>query len=77
MDSDLTIHHNEMVKKKLFEMSKRGEITKLVQEYLNLDTPCTQEFYMLPKIHKGILPPPWRPIISANGSPTEQKASLT
>jgi hypothetical protein len=27
---------------------------------------------MLPKTHKGINPPPGRPIVSANGGPTEK-----
>ena len=61
-----------MVKKQLFDMTTRGEITKKVRDYLLLDTPRTPEFYMLPKIHKGIIPPPGRPIISANSSPTER-----
>ena len=31
---------------------------------------------MLPKIHKGVIPPPGRPIISGNGSPTEKISQL-
>ena len=70
--SDLTVKHNEIVKTQLENMIKRGEITKSVCNYLTVDNPRTPEFYMLPKIHKSTLPPPGRPIISANGSPTER-----
>ena len=72
MNSDRTVPHNEMVKKQLFDMTTRGEITKSVRDYLILDTPRNPEFYMLPKIHKSTTPPPGRPIISANSSPTER-----
>ena len=72
MNSDLTNSHNDIVKRQLRGMTARGEITKSVEQYLTLDTARTPEFDMLPKIHKGIIPPPGRPIISANNSPTER-----
>ena len=53
-------------------MTKRGEITKSVCDFLMSDSPRTPEFYMVPKIHKETLPPPGRQIISANNSPTER-----
>jgi hypothetical protein len=36
----------------------------------------TAKFYLLPKIHKGINPPPGRPIVSANGCPIERISQL-
>ena len=32
--------------------------------------------YLLPKIHKGKIPPPARPILSSNGSPTEKMSQF-
>ena len=53
------------------DMYQNGEIDESVQKYLMHDTHRTPQLYLLPKIHKGINPPPGRPIISANGCPTE------
>ena len=72
MNSDLTASHNEIVKTQLQNMTKQGEITKSVCDFLTYDSPRTPEFYMLPKIHKGTVRLPGRPIISANNSPTER-----
>ena len=53
------------------DMFQNGEIDESVQKYLMHDTYRTPQLYLLPKIHKGKNPPPGRPIISANGCPTE------
>ena len=53
------------------DMYQNGEIKEKVQKYLMYDTYRAPQLYLLPKIHKGINPPPGRPIISANGCPTE------
>jgi hypothetical protein len=57
-------------------MFSDGELDFTVVNYLH-DKECkTANFYMLPKIHKGVNPPPGRPIISANGCPTEKISKL-
>jgi hypothetical protein len=49
-----------------------GEIDKTVKRYFT-DNKCkTARMYFLPKIHKGISPPPFRPVFSGNGCPTEK-----
>ena len=46
------------IKKQLDMMYQRGEITKKVKDFQNLENPRTSELYLLPKIHKNIHPPP-------------------
>ena len=53
-------------------MLSNGEIDITVYNHLVNREAKTPNLYFLPKIHKGIVPPPGRPIMSANGCPTEK-----
>ncbi len=69
---NLTKKFNAEVKSVLDDLHQLGEIGKKCHKYLYVENPRTPLFYLLPKIHKGITPPPGRPILSANDSPTER-----
>ena len=71
-DTDLTASHSEQITRTLQQMQDLGEISTKCFKYLTGFKPRTARFYMLPKIHKGVNPPPGRPIISGNNSPTER-----
>ena len=51
------------------EMQDQGHISEKNMAYLIDDQPKAGQFYLLPKIHKA--GNPGRPIVSANGHPTE------
>ena len=72
VDFDLTDKHSDLVRTKVNDMLNSGEISPKCANYLVIDNPRTANFYLLPKIHKGKLPPPGRPIVSANECPTER-----
>ena len=72
VDHDLTHEHNCKVTDVIKEMQKRGEIHPQTAEYLINESPRTAVLYLLPKNHKNKIPPPGRPIISANECPTER-----
>ncbi|CAH2283132.1 Hypothetical predicted protein, partial [Pelobates cultripes] len=61
-------------KKKLYEILdegfKKGIIDKDEFDYLFISSPKTAVFYYLPKVHKSLISPPGRPIISGIGSMT-------
>ncbi len=63
---------NIEVHKTVDAMIDNGSISDEVTHYLKIDKPKNPSFYLLLKIHKNILPPPGRPILSANDSPTER-----
>ena len=57
-------------------MLQRGQITQNTCNYLTTDIYRTQQFYLLPKIHKDPLNPPGRPIVSCSGGPTGKNSQL-
>jgi hypothetical protein len=76
VENDLTEKHRSEVQTYIDKMYTDGELDISVVNYL-YDHECrTAQLYLLPKIHKGINPPPGRPIVSANGCPTENISQL-
>ena len=69
---NLTSLHNSQVQSTLAELLENNCINKKMHDYLYIKEPRVPAFYLLPKIHKGIVPPPGRPILSANECPTER-----
>ena len=69
--TDLTEKHHNEILSILDALRKEGQICKSTFDRLLNHRLKTAELYLLPKIHKGTLPPPGRPIVSANGCPTE------
>ena len=72
LDKDISNIHIENIHSQLNQMLNNGEISTKCHKYLTGTKYRTARFYMLPKIHKGLTPPPGRPIISGNNSPTER-----
>ena len=72
IDLDLTAQRTQEINSFLLEMLQKEEINVSVYNYLALKECRTSILYLLPKIHKGISPPPGRPIVSAINSPTER-----
>ena len=76
VDEDLTPKHRAEVLNHIDKMYDKGELDISVVNYLRDQETKTARFYLLPKIHKGQTPPPGRPIVSANGCPTERISQL-
>ena len=71
-EENLTHIHNTLITEQVSSMVTSKEISQKTADYLILETPRTPNFYLLPKIHKNKIPPPGRPIVSANGCPSER-----
>ena len=71
-ETDLTGEVINRVNLYVNNMLQRGQISQNTSKYLTTDIDRTQQFYLLPKIHKDIQNPPGRPIVSGSGGPTEK-----
>ena len=70
LEVDPTIDFNIEIQKDIDLMLHQEIITDKLHQILSTDNPRTSNFYILPKIHKKGCP--GRPILSANGCPTEK-----
>ena len=70
LKSDPTNSIANEIRSALSDMTEKGYIDNDTCKYLMPENPAPGRFYLLPKLHKeGI---PGRPIVSANGHPTEK-----
>ncbi len=67
-----TPHHNKVITDFLNRLYDAEDISSQTLDYLVNTKPRTSLLYTQPKIHKGVLPPPCRPIVSGNNSPSER-----
>ena len=70
LDHDPTLEYAKQVSDVVGEMLTEGLISEKIFNYLLVDQPKAGRFYLLHKIHKA--GNPGRPIVSANGHPTEK-----
>ena len=70
LDHDPTHEFAKKVADAISEMRNGNHISEKNAVYLTVDQPKPGRFYLLPKIHKA--GNPGRPIVSANGHPTEK-----
>ena len=71
-EKDLTLEHHSLVQELILEMFNKKIISEQTYKFLSTGGKRTSIFYLLPKIHKNLLNPPGRPIVSAVDSPTER-----
>ena len=71
-EKDLTIEHYSLVQELILEMFNKKIISEQTYKFLSTGGKRTSIFYLLPKIHKNLLNPPGRPIVSSVDCPTER-----
>ncbi|XP_054272548.1 uncharacterized protein LOC128992830 [Macrosteles quadrilineatus] len=75
LKEDPTIKYTAELKEIIYKHSKSNNISPETTNLLIPEEPICPKIYILPKIHKGITPPPGRPIVSGCGSLTERISS--
>ena len=76
LDTDPTESNNDKINCLITSLRIKEEISKTLERKLRSSEARTPELYLLPKIHKNQNPVPGRPIVSANGCPTEKISAL-
>ena len=66
-----------MIRSLVFEAESLGWILPTEAAFLINTNPQVPYFYILPKIHKGVIPPPGRPIVSGINSVLEPLSKFT
>ena len=74
--TDLSSTYKDKIIKVVTKMFKEKQISEKMFSYLIEDGNHTSIFYLLPKTHKNIYPPPARPIVSSINSPTEKISQM-
>ena len=69
---DITLENKKKVQELVDELFLHKEISEKCYKFLSRGGTRTSVFYMLPKIHQNVLPPPGRPTVSSVNCPTEK-----
>ena len=76
LERDPTEDFRREINNLIEEIYQSDEIDERARDYLIEPTSKAARLYFLPKIHKGLSPPPGRPVVSGNGCPTEKISSF-